>query len=294
MATVEEPREKASSGTLLATSGPYTERMFTVGSRGGLIGRSRKCRISLLHDCEVSHNHAVIEVNSNGLCIRDVGSTFGTYLNDKRLSEPKRASDAHKLKPCDSIKVGQTSLRWRPIEMIRTAVAVAVPRPFGLPALHIQQLAQSTHASTEVRKELLEVLMADYKEHTEAVTSFRRAFTPIDLPQLYRRMQLLLHVQAQAVAHACHLRDTIGAQATASLAADASPPSSLAADHNSDCERLCELIREVASLRSECLQLHAEQRDRLAELISVHRHYSDSLVATPLRALLLPQSHSPQ
>ena len=26
------------------------------------------------------------------LCIRDVGSTFGTYLNDKRLSEPKRAS----------------------------------------------------------------------------------------------------------------------------------------------------------------------------------------------------------
>ena len=91
-------------GMLLATSGPYTPRIFKVPPEGGLIGRSRKCQISLLHDCEVSHNHAKIEPGQGGvLCIHDVGSTFGTYLNDKRLSEPKRASDAHKLKPCDSI-----------------------------------------------------------------------------------------------------------------------------------------------------------------------------------------------
>ena len=113
---------------LLATSGPYTPRTFTVPPAGGLIGRSRKCRISLLHDCEVSHNHAVIELDKGGvLCIRDVGSTFGTYLNDKRLSEPKRASDPHKLKAYDSIKVGQTSLRWRPIELIERSVVVAIP-----------------------------------------------------------------------------------------------------------------------------------------------------------------------
>ena len=31
---------------------------------GGLIGRSRKCGISLLHDCEVSHNHALLEVRT--------------------------------------------------------------------------------------------------------------------------------------------------------------------------------------------------------------------------------------
>jgi pSer/pThr/pTyr-binding forkhead associated (FHA) protein len=71
---------------LLATSGPYTPRTFSVLPSGGLIGRSRKCQISLLHDCEVSHNHAVIEPAQGGtLCIRDVGSTFGTYLNDKRV-----------------------------------------------------------------------------------------------------------------------------------------------------------------------------------------------------------------
>ena len=35
------------SGTLLATSGPYVDRAFTVGPEGGLIGRSRKCLASL-------------------------------------------------------------------------------------------------------------------------------------------------------------------------------------------------------------------------------------------------------
>lgn len=100
---------------------------WQVGPAGGLIGRSRKCTISLLHDCEVSHNHALLEIHHGHLYLRDVGSTFGTYLNDKRLSEPKRASDAHKLKPCDSIKVGQTNLRWRPLPVIRASLAVSVP-----------------------------------------------------------------------------------------------------------------------------------------------------------------------
>ena len=130
----------SSGGMLLATSGPYTPRMFSVPPSGGLIGRSRKCRISLLHDCEVSHNHAVIEPAQGGfLCIRDVGSTFGTFLNEKRLSEPKRASEPNKLKAYDSIKVGQTSLRWRPIELIEAAVAVAIIRSggsFDLVTLH--------------------------------------------------------------------------------------------------------------------------------------------------------------
>ena len=93
-------------GCLLAVSGPYTERMFTVGAIGGLIGRSRKCAISLLHDCEVSHNHAVIELIAGVLCIRDVGSTFGTYLNDVAVldvrCDSRSASDAGGAPSADS------------------------------------------------------------------------------------------------------------------------------------------------------------------------------------------------
>ena len=102
--------QNTGGGMLLATAGPYTPRMFSVPPEGGLIGRSRKCRISLLHDCEVSHNHAVIEPAQGGvLCIRDVGSTFGTYLNDKRLSEPKTHRGADCFVP---FTCGPTEARW--------------------------------------------------------------------------------------------------------------------------------------------------------------------------------------
>ena len=58
-----------SPGILLAISGPYAERNFQIPDAGGLIGRSRKCTLSLLHDCEVSHNHALLEVVRGHLCI---------------------------------------------------------------------------------------------------------------------------------------------------------------------------------------------------------------------------------
>ena len=185
-------------GYFLTTSGPYSERVFPVGQAGGLIGRSRKCCISLLHDCEVSHNHAVMDVQGGALYIRDVGSTFGTYLNDKRLSEPKRASDAYKLKPCDSIKVGQTSLRWRPIESIESAVAAFVPRALPYPSDQLESQLATLQLPAELvggaRAALSMSITLQHKQHAEAFALLCRAATPVDLPQLHRRVQQLQHV----------------------------------------------------------------------------------------------------
>ena len=247
--------EAPSWGCLLAISGPYTERIFTVGFSGGLIGRSRKCAISLLHDCEVSHNHAVIELINGVLCIRDVGSTFGTYLNDKRLSEPKRASEAYKLKPCDSIKVGQTSLRWRPIGDIRRALMVCVPQPCGFPHDVLLRLPPATLSSDD-QGHLLSTLTALYVQHMEVLphpappqthtapacegpaaprngasrpltspwqgfATLCRTATPVDLPQLERRLQQLDHVQRQTVRHATDSLQTVSVEAMANLGAAA-------------------------------------------------------------------------
>ena len=90
-----------------------------------------------------------------------MGSTFGTYLNDKRLSEPKRASEPYKLKAYDSIKVGQTSLRWRPIDDIRRALAVCVPQPCGHPREFVERLPPMVFAPDE-RNALMETLVALY------------------------------------------------------------------------------------------------------------------------------------
>ena len=304
--------EAPSWGCLLAISGPYTERIFTVGFSGGLIGRSRKCAISLLHDCEVSHNHAVIELINGVLCIRDVGSTFGTYLNDKRLSEPKRASDAYKLKPCDSIKVGQTSLRWRPIGDIRRALMVCVPQPCGFPHEVLLRLPPATLSSDD-QGALLSTLTALYVQHAEVLphpapshthplcvrlrdpaaprtgasrpltppcqgfAMLCRTATPVDLPQLERRLQQLDHVQRQTVRHATDSLQTVSVDAMANLGAAAAAVSGNPAQTFSLSEaaqgegprlvRLGELVREGLTLRAECWALMLEQHERLTQFI---------------------------
>eukprot|EP00964_Phaeocystis_antarctica_P053055 scaffold31088_cov75-Phaeocystis_antarctica.AAC.5 len=303
--------EAPSWGCLLAISGPYTERIFTVGFSGGLIGRSRKCAISLLHDCEVSHNHAVIELINGVLCIRDVGSTFGTYLNDKRLSEPKRASDAYKLKPCDSIKVGQTSLRWRPIGDIRRALMVCVPQPCGFPHDVLLRLPPATLSSDD-QGHLLSTLTALYVQHMEVLphpappqthtapacegpaaprngasrpltspwqgfATLCRTATPVDLPQLERRLQQLDHVQRQTVRHATDSLQTVSVDAMANLGAAAAAVSGNPAQTFSLSEaaqgegprlvRLGELVREGLTLRAECWALMLEQHERLTQFI---------------------------
>ena len=299
-------------GYFLTTSGPYSERVFPVGQAGGLIGRSRKCCISLLHDCEVSHNHAVMDVQGGALYIRDVGSTFGTYLNDKRLSEPKRASDAYKLKPCDSIKVGQTSLRWRPIESIESAVAAFVPRALPYPSDQLEAQLATLQLPAELvggaRAALSMSITLQHKQHAEAFALLCRAATPVDLPQLHRRVQQLQHVQTHALAIGCELQAALTPLAVAAAAATAAargrmpvpiaPPIVAAAAASGDAEhaglsRLREVLREAGALRHECSQLQREQRDRVAELIATQRSCLLNLRASPLAHLLSSPSATP-
>ena len=334
--------EAPSWGCLLAISGPYTERIFTVGFSGGLIGRSRKCAISLLHDCEVSHNHAVIELINGVLCIRDVGSTFGTYLNDKRLSEPKRASDAYKLKPCDSIKVGQTSLRWRPIGDIRRALMVCVPQPCGFPHDVLLRLPPATLSSDD-QGHLLSTLTALYVQHMEVLphpappqthtapacegpaaprngasrpltspwqgfATLCRTATPVDLPQLERRLQQLDHVQRQTVRHATDSLQTVSVDAMANLGAAAAAVSGNPAQTFSLSEaaqgegprlvRLGELVREGLTLRAECWALMLEQHERLTQFIGAvqappHTPRPSPHAQAPRHACL-PREHNTQ
>ena len=286
---------------LLATSGPYTPRTFSVLPSGGLIGRSRKCQISLLHDCEVSHNHAVIEPAQGGtLCIRDVGSTFGTYLNDKRLSEPKRASKPHKLKACDSIKVGQTSLRWRPIELIKSAVAVAIPESPRPPSDWLSQLQERKALLPDEWSELAKALERQHEMHHSLFPQLCKAIVPVDLPLLLRRVEQVRHVQVRALEHGCTLRRSLGPLNSAAymLGAEAIAATTLAVTAESAAmhdaataaaraagwrpedpglSRLRELLRESTAMRSESASAQVDQSSRFEPLIAALAQYAASL-----------------
>jgi pSer/pThr/pTyr-binding forkhead associated (FHA) protein len=84
--------------------GPDQGRTIRIGQKESFVGRGNTEIV--LHDPDVSRLHCSIEVTSDGkVTLKDLGSTNGTYVNSKRISEVQ-------LRPDDQIQVGGTLLRF--------------------------------------------------------------------------------------------------------------------------------------------------------------------------------------
>jgi hypothetical protein len=77
----------------------------SLDSRTLTVGRAGDNDIPLEDDF-ASARHARIEPRRDGVWVSDAGSTNGTYVNGAKLSK------AHRLKPGDVIRVGNTDLRY--------------------------------------------------------------------------------------------------------------------------------------------------------------------------------------
>jgi len=94
-----------------------------------VLGRRDDCQLHIpLPD--VSRRHCQIDITPNGPIVRDLGSTNGTYVNDKRIAETQ-------LKPGDRLTVGALTfivqIDGKPAQ-VRPEQAAAEPEPeFGPP-----------------------------------------------------------------------------------------------------------------------------------------------------------------
>jgi len=84
---------------LLASDG----RRFTIGTDPIVIGRSPAAGV-VINDANVSRQHAEIWRTEQGIAVRDLGSTNGTFVNGFKI-------DAVSLSPRDEVAIG--SLRFR-------------------------------------------------------------------------------------------------------------------------------------------------------------------------------------
>jgi pSer/pThr/pTyr-binding forkhead associated (FHA) protein len=83
-------------------------KMKTVSLDGNLqIGRAEACQIRL-DDTYISSFHARIFQRDGSWYVEDLGSTNGTYLNQRRVTSPAE------LRAGDQLKVGKMTLELRP------------------------------------------------------------------------------------------------------------------------------------------------------------------------------------
>ncbi len=72
-----------------------------------VVGRSRSADVTIPEDHALSHEHFVLVQGAGGISIRDLGSTNGTWVNGRRVSEQL-------LIPHDRILAGQSLFALEP------------------------------------------------------------------------------------------------------------------------------------------------------------------------------------
>jgi predicted component of type VI protein secretion system len=90
---------------LIVQAGPMQGATFRLRRDTCVIGRDDDVDV-LVEDFRVSRRHAVIERSDDRLLLADAGSTNGTWLNDRRLTEAAELTDG------DRIRLGGVELRF--------------------------------------------------------------------------------------------------------------------------------------------------------------------------------------
>ena len=97
-------------GRLVVQESPVLDEgdEFAVDSAPLTVGRGGQNDVAIEGDEFASARHVRFEPRRDGVWVRDLGSTNGTYVNGIRIE------DARRLVPGDVVRVGETDLRFEP------------------------------------------------------------------------------------------------------------------------------------------------------------------------------------
>jgi pSer/pThr/pTyr-binding forkhead associated (FHA) protein len=98
---------------LTVAGGPMRGVSFRASRRTQVIGRAPTVEIQV-DDPHLSRRHASVTLTEHGVSLVDLGSTNGTWLNDRRLTGPEYLTDG------DVIRIGRTELRFFDPGLART------------------------------------------------------------------------------------------------------------------------------------------------------------------------------
>jgi hypothetical protein len=96
---------QAGSGWLVPLDGPQTGELFQLTAGRCVVGTAPDCNV-VLRDPSISGRHCEFSPAGRGYRVTDLGSTNGTYVNDKRIS-------GEDLIDGDSIRLGRTNFKFK-------------------------------------------------------------------------------------------------------------------------------------------------------------------------------------
>ncbi|MGS2619026.1 FHA domain-containing protein [Micromonospora sp. LZ34] len=127
---------------LTVAGGPMRGASFRVRPAPLVIGRAPTADV-MVHDLHLSRRHAQVWLTPEGVSLVDLGSTNGTWLNDRRITGLERLSDG------DVIRIGRTELRFFDPGVARTdpvGLLFGTPRRDHRPTLPLPVAAPATAA----------------------------------------------------------------------------------------------------------------------------------------------------
>lgn len=118
---------------LRGVSGAVFSKVFPI-TGPVVIGRAAECDISVPAD-EMSRRHALVKPTPEGLAVEDLGSSNGTFVNNKRVQQGF-------MKPGDELRLDAVRfiLVAPGMEMAHSATPAARPPPNKLPTTHKLQM----------------------------------------------------------------------------------------------------------------------------------------------------------
>ncbi|HEV8324782.1 MAG TPA: GGDEF domain-containing protein [Myxococcota bacterium] len=101
---ITEKRPTGQQACLVVIYGPDLGKKYNLDQPEMTVGRSSRCEIQVDQE-SISRNHCRFVVGAEGVLIRDLGSTNGTYVNDEQVFE-KVLLDG------DLVKIGRTIFKF--------------------------------------------------------------------------------------------------------------------------------------------------------------------------------------
>ncbi len=91
-------------GWLVPLDGPQTGELFQLKGRC-VVGKAPDCDV-VLNDPSISGRHAEFIAGRTGFRVNDLGSTNGTYVNDKKITSADLVDN-------DSVRLGRTNFKFK-------------------------------------------------------------------------------------------------------------------------------------------------------------------------------------